>query len=732
MVDALVNGGPLAPAVVLPFTAGKSMDDLTLLAKSSVLAHLDIKELGVFLDALDQLALAPGTTIFRQGDAGEHMYFLLDGAAFARRGSLDLVHLGRGDHFGELAILGAPTRSMTVQAETAVRLARLSRSRYLSLAVNHSRVALHVVEALATSLAASLTSMTDDVGLALRQRTLPRRSTVRVMVGGTVRDVSTGSLASTLLPRAVGDALVVAATIDHKAVSLDTAVTSDARVDALTVASWEGRRIYRSSIGLLLLEAARRADPGAKVSIGARRADGQLVHVEGREPTEEWTAALEQQMRELVAAALPIREELWTVEEARVHLEDQGWSDAACLLPFQRDKTVTLLSCGGTFALGLGPVVPNASELQGFSLSLHEGQIVIRFGARLDPHVATRTSFLTAHEDHARSGPPGVMVQELRGWLDAMGISSVGRFNRSCVTGQVNELIHVSEGFHEKHIVRIADRIAADRRARVVAVAGPSSSGKTTFIKRLEIQLEVNGIIPVRLSLDDYYVDRERSPRDEHGDYDFEALEAVDLALFDEHARRLLAGERVMTPLYDFKAGLRIKDGRPEVSLGPSNVLLVEGLHALSPRILGSCGSREQSFRVFAYPATGLPFDRLTSVLAEDVRLVRRIVRDRHQRGYAASESIARWPSVRRGEERNVFTCLGQADVIFDSSLVYELAVLRVYAERYLLEIPEGDPTYLTAYRLRQLIDRFVPIHADRVPATSILREFIGGSAFDV
>jgi uridine kinase len=717
-------------AVVLPFTAGKSMDDVSLLAKSRVLAHLGIKELGVLLDALDQVALAPGTTIFREGDAGEHMYFVLDGTARARRGALDLAQLGRGDHFGELAILGASTRSTTVHADTAVRLARLSRSAFLSLAANHPSIALRIAEGLATSLASALTAMTDDVGHVLRQRTVPRRANVRVMLGDAAREVSTGAAVGTLLPRTIEGALVVAATIDHKAVSLDTAVSSDAHVEPLTVASWEGRRVYRSSVGLLLLEAARRVHPGATVSVGARRADGQLVHVEGEEPTSEWIGALEQEMRELAGSALPIRDELWTVEEARARLHDQGWADAACLLPFQRDRTVTLLSCGGTFALGLGPIVPNASALSGFSLSPHKGQVLLWFGAQLDPHVATRTSFLTAQGDEVKSGPPAVMVQELRAWLGAMGISSVGRFNESCVTSQVNELIHVSEGFHEKHIGRIADRIAGDRRIRVAAIAGPSSSGKTTFIKRLEIQLEVNGIIPVRLSLDDYYVDRERTPRDEQGEYDFEAVEAIDLALFDEHVRRLIAGERVKTPRYDFKAGRSVREDGPEVSLGAANILLVEGLHALSPRIFGACGSREQSFRVFVHPATGLPFDRLTSVLAEDVRLVRRIVRDRHQRGYTASQSIARWPSVRRGEERHVFTCMGQADVVFDSSLVYELAVLRVYAERYLLEISEDDPTYVTGYRLRQLIDRFVPIHADRVPATSILREFIGGSDF--
>ncbi len=718
-------------AAALPLEAGKNMGDVAVLARSSVLAHLNIKELGAFLDALEQLTLAAGTSIFEQGDPGEHMYFVLDGEAQARRGTLPLARLGRGDHFGELAILGVPTRPMTVRASTAMRLARLSRTRFLSLAAGHPGVALHVACALATSLSASLTSTMDELGRWRGPRTLPRRSTVRVMVEGAILDVAMGTPIASLLPREVDGALVVAAAVDHKAVSMDVAITSDARVDALTVASWEGRRVYRSSVGLLLLEAARRVAPGVTVSVGARRADAQLVQVDGPEPTALWVAALEQQMRELAAASVPMREELWTVEEARSRLEDQGWSDAACLLPFQREKTVTLLSCGETFALGLGPVVPDAGELQGFSLTPHEGGVLLGFGAQLDRHVTTRTSFLTAYQDQARSGPPGVMAQELHAWLSAMGISSVGRFNRSCVTGQVNELIYVSEGFHEKHIGRIADRVAGDRRVRVVAVAGPSSSGKTTFLKRLEIQLEVNGIIPLRLSLDDYYVDRERSPRDERGEYDFEALEAIDLALFHEHVRRLLGGESVRTPRYDFKLGRSLAEGGPELSVGSANVLLVEGLHGLNPALLGACGPRERSFRVFIHPGAGLPFDRLTSVLAEDVRLVRRIVRDRHQRGYAASQSIARWPSVRRGEERHVFTCVGEADAVFDSTLVYELAVLRVYAERYLLEISEDDPSYLTAYRLRQLIDRFVPIHADRVPATSILREFIGGSGFE-
>lgn len=719
---------------VLPFQIGKHIEDVTLLSKSSALAHLGVRDLGTFLDTLDQVALPSGAVIFKQGEEGEHMYFVLDGEVRVRRGSMDAARLGRGDHFGELAILGITRRTTTAHAETPVRLARLSRSRFLSLATNHPRVALHVTQALAASLAAMLTAMTDDVGLLLQQRTLPRRATVRVMVSGALVDVAMGALVSTLLPHRAEGALVVAACVDHKPVSLETPVTSDAAVEPLTVASWEGRRIYRASVGLLLLEAARRVLPHAAVSLGARCGEGQRV-VWPAEAGAESLAAVEQQMRDLVALATPLREELWTVDEARARFREQGWDEAAALIPFHRDKTISLVTCGGTFALGLVPVIPNARDLVGFSLSMRGGQAVLDFGEVLRPHTSTQTSASAAvtsvqptPTSQATGSSPEAMTRELAKWLGTMSVTSVGPFNRACVAGQVGELIRVSEGFHEKNIGRLADRIAENDRLRVVAIAGPSSSGKTTFIKRLKVQLEVDGVTPVHLSLDDYYIDRSRTPKDETGDYDFEAAAAIDASLFHSHATRLLAGERVRTARFDFKSGLGVPDGGPELALSEESILLVEGLHALNPDVVGRIARREETFRVFVHPATALPFDRLSSVLPEDVRLLRRIVRDRHQRSYLASESIRRWPSVRRGEERHVFPSIREADVVFDTSLVYELAVLRVYAERYLLEIVEEDPT---AYRLRQLIDRFVPIHADHVPPTSILREFIGGSGFD-
>jgi uridine kinase len=289
----------------------------------------------------------------------------------------------------------------------------------------------------------------------------------------------------------------------------------------------------------------------------------------------------------------------------------------------------------------------------------------------------------------------------------------------------------VAEGFHERRIATIADEIA--RRGSemdIVSIAGPSSSGKTTFIRRLCVQLKVNGITPVGLGLDDYYVDREATPRDETGDYDFEALEALNLPLLHEHLKALLAGERVKTPRYDFVTGKSRGDAGDCVSLGKRDVLLLEGIHGLNPALLGSVPAH-RVYRILVCPLMQLSLDHATRVHASDVRLIRHIVRDRYTRGSNAAQTIARWPKVRAGERRYIYPHQTRADAVFDSSLVYELSVLRVYAERYLLEVSRTDGAYPTALRLMHFLDRFVSIYPDHVPGTSILREFIGGSGFE-
>jgi uridine kinase len=322
------------------------------------------------------------------------------------------------------------------------------------------------------------------------------------------------------------------------------------------------------------------------------------------------------------------------------------------------------------------------------------------------------------------------MTQQQERWLETLDTRSVGAFNRACITGHVDELINVSEGFHEKRISRIADEVhGRGKLARIVCIAGPSSSGKTTFIKRLRVQLQVLGMNPVAISLDNYYCDRNLTPLDEKGEYDFEALEALRLDMLQEQLSRLLKGEAVKTADYDFKRGTSNPTGGPELKLDHHSILMLEGIHGLNPSLLAQI-AKDEVFRVFICPLAQLPFDRATRLHASDVRLIRRIVRDRHSRGYNAADTIRRWESVRAGERKHIFPFQHHADAVFDSSLIYEIAVLKVYAERYLLEVPRNDPAWLTAFRLLGLVDRFVALYPDRVPPTSILREFIGGSSF--
>ncbi len=305
------------------------------------------------------------------------------------------------------------------------------------------------------------------------------------------------------------------------------------------------------------------------------------------------------------------------------------------------------------------------------------------------------------------------------------------QFNLRCIDGSVAQIIHVTEGSQEKRIGRIADQIAAQgSRLKVVCIAGPSSSGKTTFIKRLQVQLQVNGIQPVPLSLDDYFCDREDTPRDASGEYDFEAFEALRADLLGDHLAGMLAGRTVRTARFDFQQGRSQPAGGPELALGEHQMLMLEGIHGLNPMLLDRLPS-DAIFRVFVCPLQQLPLDAVSRVFASDVRLLRRIVRDRHTRGMAAADTIARWPSVRRGERRSIFPFVSHADAVFDSSLVYELSVLKVFAQRYLLEVPAGHPATVTAYRLLGLLDDLVTIYPDSVPPTSILREFIGGSGFE-
>lgn len=646
------------------------------------------------------------------------MYFVMSGTARLHRGGMEVKTLGRGSHFGELGLLALRPRAGTIVAITELTAARLSRAAYDRLAVEEPQLAIRFLHSLIHHIRETVTDLTDSVSYLLGA--LPA-ATRRDRGDARRQDADRPDGHSPLGPLAERGRRGRGRGGSHR---------SEAR---LPRRARDGRRPYRAARDESL---GRRSDPppepraraprgGPPRGPGGRPRDRSLARsaypILADAPVTtlpELAAKLELEMIRLVEADVPIGHEYWTVEEATHHFETHGWGDAAKLLRTWRDGMVPLVTMGKVHALAMGPMVPRTGRLGPFRLAVEEDKLVLIVNEG-EPRLAHKQSAEAVTEEHRR-------------WLTSLGITSVGAFDQACVRGEVSQLIRVSEGFQEKRIGVIADQIAQQRdRIRVICIAGPSSSGKTTFIKRLSVQLQVNGIQPIGISLDDYYVDRDRTPRDEKGEFDFEAFEALDSALLSEELSQVLAGRTVKLARFDFKAGKSLPDGGAEITLRPDQILLLEGIHGLNPELLGNKIDASKIFRIFVCPLTSLPVDRLSRVPVSDLRLLRRIVRDRHTRGSDAAQTIARWPSVRRGERKHIFPFLDRADAVFDTSLIYEPAVLKVYAERYLLEVPQNHPSYVTSYRLLRMLAHFVSIYPDHVPPTSILREFIGGSGFE-
>ncbi len=699
------------------------------LARSPLLSRLDPEMRARFLRRTEPISVPPRTRLHGDADAGKHLFLVLAGEASLRHEHLSVRRLGPGDHFGEIAAAGGRHRGEVVTSDGPLTAARLSASAWAAIEKEDPPLALALLVGLHASLQDTLFRLADEMDLLLRGRTLPRAQEITVRAQGKERRVRTGTRVMDLLPAELDGDLVVAGLLGQKPVALSTPIFTDSTVAPLTLSHWEGRQIYAQSVGLLLLEAAHQLAPGLEVRLGPSRGVRQAVEVAGVDASERagLAARLAEGMERIRASDAPIRGENWPTDEALRYFEERGWTDAVLLLHTRRLATVRLASCGELYALSPGPLLPSTSPLRGFRLEVDADGLWLELGRR-DPRLLEPPSTEPGHV-HPREA---AMVAEHLRWLAGMGVTSVGAFSGLCISGQVSQLIRVAEGFHEKQIGLVADQVAAARdRIRIISIAGPSSSGKTTFIKRLTVQLQIDGVNPVGIGLDNYYVDRVKTPRDEKGEWDFEALEALDLPLLQDHVRRLLAGEEVKTARYDFLTGLSHPEGGPAIRLRPGDVLMLEGIHGLNPALLGALPRAGELFRVFIHPATTLPFDRLSRVSATDVRLLRRIVRDRHTRGYSAAENILRWPSVQAGERKHIFPYQDQADAVFDSALIYELAVIKVFAERYLLEVPTEHPAFPTALRLRHLIDRVVSIYPDHVPPTSLLREFIGGSGFE-
>lgn len=720
-----------------------------ILAGVAPLSSLDAHALDTLAHVVTCRHAAPGEVVVREGEVDRAMYVLASGHARVTRSGVELGSLSAGEHFGEIALVAGGARMASVIADAACVLLVLDESCYERLVDREPRVAIALLREIVTSTSSRLAKMNEAVGVLLRERAMPRRVELDVVIDGETRRVRNGITPGELLPTEQDDAPVVAALVDGRARSLDLPLGGSCTLAGLTTQHWEGQRIFRSSLALALLEAARKER--LDVRLGRSLGFSQRVRVRSEVAATEAAARIQASLDRLVRDDVPLVRERLSVLEAVDYFRREGAEGTVGLLETTRRHSVTVVSYGDVFALEMGPLLPSTARLARrycVEADAPNGEsardLLLVFGvpghsrtmppSAPDAERATveegKPSVPTARRARDVSRHVGAMTEQQERWLETLHVRSVGDFNQACIGGELAPIVRVAEGFHEKSIGRIADALAAARdRVRLVTIAGPSSSGKSTFIKRLKVQLQVNGITPRDLGLDDYYVDRVDTPLDEKGDYDFEALEALRLELLQDHLARLVRGEEVKTSRYDFKAGKGDIEGGPRFHLGAKDVLMIEGIHGLNPRLVESLPS-EQVFRIFVCPLIQLPLDRLSWVHASDLRLLRRIVRDRHGRGHGAADTILRWPSVRDGERKHIFPFQHHADEVFDTSLVYEISVLKVFAELYLLEVPADHPAQATAERLLELLASWVTIYPDEVPPTSILREFIGGSGF--
>jgi uridine kinase len=509
--------------------------------------------------------------------------------------------------------------------------------------------------------------------------------------------------------------------VNNKVEGMHFRLYKQKEVEYLDITSPSGMRAYTRSLFFVLCKAVHDLYEKCKVAIDIPVSNGYYVNLNiGHEVTIEDAGRIRRRMQEIIDAALPIHRHETTTEEAiRIFDEKHNRSKVKLLRSIGRLFT-TYYDIDGYIDYYYGSLLTNTSQLYLFGLEKYFDGLLLRLPSAQHPNELGEMT----HQDKMFS-----IFKEHHHWQNIIGLRTVGDLNEAILNGHSSRLIQVSEALQEKKIAKIADEIAQRKGIRLVLIAGPSSSGKTTTCKRLSIQLVTNGIKPIGISLDDYFLDREKTPLDEKGDYDFEHLHALNLPLFNEQLNALFRGEEVELPRYDFPTGKSMKSGK-KLTLHDDEVLVVEGIHALNPELTAQI-PKEQIFRVYASALTTILLDNHNYVPTTDNRLLRRIIRDYKYRGVSALDTIRRWPSVRAGENKWIFPFQENADAMFNTAMLFELAVIKSQAEPLLEQVPENCPEYAEAYRLLKFLRYIKPIPETQIPPTSLLREFLGGSSFE-
>lgn len=512
----------------------------------------------------------------------------------------------------------------------------------------------------------------------------------------------------------------VSAKVNNKVEGLHYRLFNNKDIEFLDVTSASGMRTYTRSLFFLLVKAVEDTFPNCLLRIAAPIARGYYCKLRmDREVTAEDVTLIRERMKQIVEEDIPFHRMQCPTEEAIEIFRQKGMVSKVKLLESVGSLYTHYYKLGNSIDYFYGSLLTHTGGLRVFDLIPYHDGCLLRVPSMKDPNKL---------EDMVNQQKLLDIFDEHHTWQDIVGISTVGDFNRACIDGHATDLINVSEALQEKKIARIADEINSHKGVRIVLIAGPSSSGKTTFSKRLAIQLMACGLKPYPVSLDDYFVDREKTPLDEHGDYDFESLYALNLELFNKHMKALLAGQEVVLPKYNFQAGKSESSGNV-LRLEENTILILEGIHALNPELLPQI-EEACKYKIYVSAITTIMLDDHNYIPTTDNRLLRRIVRDFKYRGCSALDTIRRWPSVQAGENKWIFPYQEHADIMFNSALLFELAVIREQAIPLLEQVPENVSEYSEAYRLRKFLRYFVPMPSLQIPPTSLLREFLGGSSF--
>ncbi|MGM0608446.1 MAG: nucleoside kinase [Candidatus Muiribacteriota bacterium] len=545
--------------------------------------------------------------------------------------------------------------------------------------------------------------------------TLPQGKTVQVEPKKTLKDM--------VYTYYRGEKRVLGANVDNKLRTLDFEILKPCAVEFLTYESTYGKEIYRRSIAFLLIRAVKELYRNGRVEIHHSLGNAYYYDLYIDVPVSQKTVnRIKERINFLIKNDEPFLRKEITLEKAVDFFEKEGYQDKARLIENSGVKKVALYTSGTYTDVNYGPLVPSTGYLDTFDLKKYDAGILLCFPDHKNFNKTTPQKYHTKLFE---------IYQESKSWTKILEITNVGRLNEIINRKEISDYIKINEVLHEKKIAAIINEIISKKDdIKIVLIAGPSSSGKTTFSKRIKTHLQVNGLAPITISLDDYFVNREDNPKDEDGNYDFESIYSLDLDLLNKHMVSLLNGEEVMIPKFDFTVGKRSEKGTP-LRIRQNQMIIIEGIHGLNDE-LTSRVPKKNKFKIYISPLTQLCLDDYNRISTTDCRLIRRIVRDHQFRNYPASETLNRWYSVRRGEERNIFPFQETADVMFNSALFYEIPILKKLAVPLLSEIDRSDKNFVKADSLLKFLKLFLNIDEkiEEIPPTSIIREFIGGSSF--